>query len=614
MKSNKKRAGIEQSERVAKACLVAVGGAKGGVGKSMFATNLAVQLSRTGHRTVVVDLDLGGANQHLYLGHRSLLASTMNDFVRGRVRTLEEVTVETRYGPRLIGGNSSELGSANLTHGRKLKMLRAIRDIDADYVILDLGGDTSYNIVDCFNLADFGIVVATRESAAYVGAYQFIKIALYRKLQRAFGTESRFATERDAELERVLKDLTSAEAANGRSIAELVADVRARAPESVPLLLRLLDDFRPLLVTNRIPKGIDVAPLVRSLQDVMQRWLSKDVRHLGSVSAQREIEASAIELVPVLAKHPNGVMAHEMARIAERLAAQARPEGVAPFEEEVDPADVLEEIDVVEQQAAAHDAELEAPAPATTSVATESVATESVATESVRVDEAEQATAPTTVGAHPPGAEASEPAPASVASAAAKAPAPRRRSAAPRKRPAKQAAAAAVTPVEVDTSATPEPVASAPATPVEVDTSATPEPVAPAPAHLTEVALASPEPIARAVAASATATAASAKRPSQPVRMPLHHSEPPRPSRALDGLGLAAARAGSVPVPISQSVVAAPRPSPAEPVVVAPAVAQVVSALPAANDAVVSVEALEWEDASDGLAWPGTTASVAQSR
>ena len=346
-----------RSERTTRACLVAVGGAKGGVGKSMFATNLAVHLARTGSRTVVVDLDLGGANQHLYLGHRALLASTMNDFVKGRARTLAEVTVDTRYGPKLIGGNSSELGSANLTHGRKIKMLRAIRDIDADYVILDLGGDTSYNIVDCFNLADFGIVVSTRESASYVGAYQFIKIALYRKLQRAFGTESRFAAERDLDLERILKGLTSAEGANGRSIAALVEDVRAQAPASLPLLTRILDYFRPYLVTNRIPQGFDVSALVRSLQDVMQRWLSKDVRHLGTVTAQREIEASAIELVPVLAKHPTGLMAKELAHIAERLAAQARPDGRAPLEDEVDPADVLEEIVVAARARAGSPAE-----------------------------------------------------------------------------------------------------------------------------------------------------------------------------------------------------------------------------------------------------------------
>ena len=64
--------------------IIAVAGAKGGVGKSVFAANLAVYLSVKGFKTVVVDLDLGGANVHLYLGKSFLLKQSINDFLRNR--------------------------------------------------------------------------------------------------------------------------------------------------------------------------------------------------------------------------------------------------------------------------------------------------------------------------------------------------------------------------------------------------------------------------------------------------------------------------------------------------------------------------------------------------
>jgi flagellar biosynthesis protein FlhG len=304
-----------------RACIIAVGGAKGGIGKSIFATNLAVQLSRLGHRTVVVDLDLGGANQHLYLGHRALLPSTVNDFVRGRARTLDDVAVETRFGPRLIGGNSSELGSANLPFGRKLKLLRGIRAVDADFVVLDLGGDTSYNIVDCFNIADLGIVVTTRESASYIGAYQFIKIALYRKLQRAFGVESRFSGKRDPQLEEILVAATRGDAAGTGNIDDLIAQVEREAPQSMALLQEILADFHPYLVTNRLPRGFAAEPLVSRLQAVLRRWLSQEVPHLGGFSSERAVEASAIDLTPVLCRDGAGRYATEMRAIADRLIA-----------------------------------------------------------------------------------------------------------------------------------------------------------------------------------------------------------------------------------------------------------------------------------------------------
>jgi flagellar biosynthesis protein FlhG len=61
--------------------IIAVGGAKGGGGKSMLAANLAVGLALLGQKVVLADLDLGGADVHLYTGVKSL-ASTWIDFFR----------------------------------------------------------------------------------------------------------------------------------------------------------------------------------------------------------------------------------------------------------------------------------------------------------------------------------------------------------------------------------------------------------------------------------------------------------------------------------------------------------------------------------------------------
>src|SRR5205823_7191650 len=68
--------GVEPGEPIAAADpvaarLIAVGGAKGGVGKSTLAASLATALAMMGRRVVAVDLDLGGANLHLFLGVRA---------------------------------------------------------------------------------------------------------------------------------------------------------------------------------------------------------------------------------------------------------------------------------------------------------------------------------------------------------------------------------------------------------------------------------------------------------------------------------------------------------------------------------------------------------------
>ena len=48
--------------------IIAVGGGKGGVGKSVLAANLGIYLAQLGKHVVLLDADLGGANLHTFLG------------------------------------------------------------------------------------------------------------------------------------------------------------------------------------------------------------------------------------------------------------------------------------------------------------------------------------------------------------------------------------------------------------------------------------------------------------------------------------------------------------------------------------------------------------------
>jgi len=300
--------------------IISVGGAKGGIGKSIFVANLGVFLSSKGFKTVVVDLDLGGANLHLYLGRRSLLTKSVNDFLKRRVATLPEIMIESNYGTLLIGGDSSELGAANIEFARKLRLIKALKSIEADYIIIDLGGDTSFNTIDFFLLADFAIVLTTPESASYIGSYHFLKAALYRKLHRLFGPESKFKNEPEKMLEKLIRDLTlSPDGLQVKSISELIDMVRANQPMTLSTLMKAISDFHPYLVVNKTTNDVEAAQVAMRIQDVSRRWLSKEVIYLGGISEQVEIKRSVKDLIPVVAKYPQGRLAGEVAKIAERF-------------------------------------------------------------------------------------------------------------------------------------------------------------------------------------------------------------------------------------------------------------------------------------------------------
>ena len=64
--------------------VISIGGGKGGIGKSLIAANLGIELARRGKRVVLVDADLGGANLHTTLGV-DVPRRTLSDFIERRV-------------------------------------------------------------------------------------------------------------------------------------------------------------------------------------------------------------------------------------------------------------------------------------------------------------------------------------------------------------------------------------------------------------------------------------------------------------------------------------------------------------------------------------------------
>jgi len=163
-----------------------VGSGKGGVGKTQIAANLGILATAGGRRVVLVDADLGASNLHTALGI-PYLRRTLNDLVSGAAARLADVVVETSHsGLSLIGG-SRELPAHSSYRGDLARILaREAPALDADVILLDLGGGTAAQVLDLFLVSNQGLVVLTPDPAAIQNAYQFLKAALFRRILRAF--------------------------------------------------------------------------------------------------------------------------------------------------------------------------------------------------------------------------------------------------------------------------------------------------------------------------------------------------------------------------------------------------------------------------------------------
>lgn len=163
--------------------IVAIGGGKGGVGKSFLVTNIAARVAIQGFRVGLFDLDLGTANSHSHLG-LPLPTYCVLDFLEKKQGKLSDYGHET-YIPNLTfwGFISSLNQTAFLSNEGKSRLLKGIQALDLDFVFLDLGAGIYIHTLDFFMNAHLGILVMTPEPTSIENTYSFIKAVFARKIQ-----------------------------------------------------------------------------------------------------------------------------------------------------------------------------------------------------------------------------------------------------------------------------------------------------------------------------------------------------------------------------------------------------------------------------------------------
>jgi flagellar biosynthesis protein FlhG len=282
---------------IASKIIIAVGGAKGGVGKSAIATNLAVGLALLGQQVVLADLDLGGADVHLYLGVKTL-PKTWNDLLDKKVNSIEDIITPTPFeGLKLIGGDSSKLGSENLPYAQKRKIMRHLREIEGDYLILDLGGNTSYNALDFFLFADHKIVISGTEPASILDSYSFVKVAFYRFLERFFSEHNSLK-----DLGQKIKD-GSWERSKDLSLDYIFEAVRERDEAAYNKIRKQHDQFRVSLVVNMAEHRKDFQ-IAESMQHVLKEKCFLNVGILGTIPFDKLARKAAQSFTPIIVEYP----------------------------------------------------------------------------------------------------------------------------------------------------------------------------------------------------------------------------------------------------------------------------------------------------------------------
>lgn len=271
--------------------IIAIASGKGGVGKSFLSSSLAMSLNTGGHSTLLVDADLGGANIHNFLGFKVPPVGLYN-FLREKAN-LDEIITKTPVGVDFVAGSGDILGMAHITKVESNRFIEKLRQTDYEYVLMDLGAGTSFNTVDLFNLAEKKLVAMNSEPTAIENAYGFIKIALYRYLERFLSADHIFN-----DINRRLRNRS----ASYPNVDMLIEDVSKIDPEIAGFIKEFVHEYKVGMVLNivRYKKELNV---FYGFETILKKYLSIIVEKLGFIPYDDRVSESVRIMKPFYFEH-----------------------------------------------------------------------------------------------------------------------------------------------------------------------------------------------------------------------------------------------------------------------------------------------------------------------
>lgn len=290
--------------------IIPIASGKGGVGKSLFAANLAIALGQTGKKVVLADLDLGASNLHLVLGIQA--NKTGIGTYLSKASEFQDIIIDTEYeNVRFIPGDSEIPGFAALKVYQRNSLVKSLLKLETDFLVLDLGAGTHLGILDFFLLSPQGIIITSPSVTATLDAYVFLKNTVFRMMYSSFPAKSAGGVF----FENLRNDVQSMQRLY---IPKLIEEANKIDAEHMDAFLKKFFHFKPRLVMNMIDDPKDAEKALKIKRSAKQ-YLGIDIEHLGVIYNDSVQNTALSSRLPVIVYKPDAMISQAIYRISEKI-------------------------------------------------------------------------------------------------------------------------------------------------------------------------------------------------------------------------------------------------------------------------------------------------------
>lgn len=300
---------MAQTTKIREGEIWAVGGGKGGTGKTFITSSVGTYLAKKGKNVVLVDMDIGGANLHSFFGISRPQKSLTSFFEKGA--SLSDLVVKTDLDNiALITGDIHSIASDKITFSQKLKLFRQIMKLNAQNVVIDLSAGSHNNTLDTFLIADRMIVVLVPEVIAIENVYHFIKNSLFRKVKK---------TLKEYGFKEIAQHIWDRRQNYGiNNLKELIDYLKDSFSYIGTILDHELASFKIHLVLNMVRNNNDIL-LGASIKSVMMKYLGVPIQYSGYIEYNDAVWKSVREGRPFMLNYLATVCAKQIEIFVENM-------------------------------------------------------------------------------------------------------------------------------------------------------------------------------------------------------------------------------------------------------------------------------------------------------